>query len=172
MNKSTGFSLIELMVVVALAAILLGIGIPSFTNTIKDNRLTSQANTLLTSLTLARSEAIKRRKSVTVCPTTDQGDSCTDTTSWEIGWAVFVDSDGDGTRGSEELVQLYPALEANNTLTGSRNAIRFGDDGLASGFNGTWTLCDDRGAAKAKGIIVSNTGRARVAQDSDNLACP
>ncbi|MGM0517415.1 MAG: GspH/FimT family pseudopilin [Pseudomonadota bacterium] len=174
MKKSHGFSLIELMMVLVVAAILLGIAIPSFTEIIKNNRLTSQTNSLLTSFSLARAEAITRRTTVAVCTPQAGANSCQASTAWQDGWVVFVDEGKDGNWADDELLQQSGPLEGGNTLSAGRNVVRFGSDGLATGYNGTWLICDDRGIGDAHALILSNTGRARVAQDSEiaGLTCP
>lgn len=174
MKNTNGFSMIELLMVLVVAGILLGIAIPSFTEIIKNNRLTSQTNDLLTSFTLARAEAISRRTTVTVCTPQSGANSCEGNTGWEDGWVVFVDEDEDGNWANDELIQQSAAVEGDNTVTAGRNLVRFSSNGMASGFNGTWLICDDRGIGNAHALILSNTGRARVAQDSEiaGLSCP
>lgn len=91
MQKCKGFSLIEMMVVIALLGIFVGIGIPSFTGMVNNNRSVALANELMVSLNSARAEAVKRGKKVSVCPSTD-GSSCAGATAWATGWIVFVDT--------------------------------------------------------------------------------
>ena len=90
MNRENGFTLIELMVTLAIAAILLTVAIPSFNTTIKNNRLITDANRLVSSVGLARSEAVKHGRTATVCVSSDQA-TCTGETDWTLGWMVWVD---------------------------------------------------------------------------------
>lgn len=184
-EKSSGFTLIELMVTISIAGILLGIAIPSFTETITSSRLTTNANELMTALNFARSEAVKRGVQVTVI---NRGAS----TQWESGWDVFVDINGDGVLDdaspltpcqtnangslSEDcLLRTYNALPGGYTLrSGSTYAcwVGYTSSGLSVGSgsactggfpNDSFKLCDSAGTtATARVIAVNNTGRARV----------
>lgn len=165
-----GFTLIELMVAIAIAAILLGIAIPSFTTTITSNRLTTNANEMVTALNLARSEAIKRGKQVTVR-------SKNASTSWEGGWDVFVDvdasnafnDDGDATlcEATEDcLLRTYAALPSGYTLrTPSSRFQTYLPTGLSSVVAGdTFTLCSGSGSAMTRRTItITLTGRPSTA---------
>ena len=93
-----GFTLIELMIVVVILAIFVTIGIPGFQNLIRENRLATQANELVGTLHFARSEAIKRRLPVVMCRSTNST-TCVSggTSSWETGWIIFVDDNGNNT---------------------------------------------------------------------------
>ena len=177
-----GFTLIELLVTIVMAGILLATGMSSFSSFVKNNRLTTQVNELVTSINLTRSEAIKRGFSATICKS-DDGATCAG--NWTDGWIVFDDQDADGTiDAGETIIRVHSALQGGTTLTfGTKNRITYSPQGIATGFNDTFELCDNRGATKAKGIIVSNTGRARLAIDSNsdgtvedgssaNITCP
>ena len=102
-KRNRGFTLLELMVVVVIAGILLGLGVPAMGNFIRNARMTSAANDMLAALHYARSEAIKRRVAVTVCATTEpllalpSLPACSNSTDISgMGWVVFVDPDRDG----------------------------------------------------------------------------
>jgi len=174
-GKTSGFTLLELMVTLAIAAILASLAAPSFSDIIKNNRMTTQYNELLASLSVARSEAIKRGATVTVCKSIDQA-SCSG--NWKDGWIIFVESNTTGgTAGTvdsgEDILRVHAALSGGNTLSFARNRVSYGSDALATGFTGTFILCDDRGDSARKGLLVSNTGRVRQAIASDTLAsCP
>ncbi len=163
-----GFTLIELMVTIAIAGILAGLAAPSFSDTIKNNRMTSHFNELLSFLSYARSEAVKRNSSVTVCKSIS-GSSCGG--EWHNGWIVFVDNDNDGrVDATDQVIRKHKALTADTTLKFSRNRVTYRNEGLAIGFTGKFILCDSRGDEDRKALVVSNTGRVRQATSSDTLA--
>jgi type IV fimbrial biogenesis protein FimT len=184
-NTCKGFTLIELMITIVIAGILLAMGIPSFNQMIKNNQLTTQVNLLVTSLNLARNEAIKRSVNITICQSST-GNSCVG--NWPAsnnGWIVFVDTDNDGIADvSEEILRVHGKLDGGNTLKYSRNRVSYSSQGYATGFNGTFVLCDSRGNSNAKAEVVSNTGRARKSIDGadadtivedgsgNNITCP
>lgn len=96
MNNSQhkGFTLIELMVTLLVAAIVLGVGIPAFTQFVSTNRMAAAVNDLTTAVHLARTEAVKRRANVTVCPSGNwdsAAPACSNAGTFEDGWIVFVD---------------------------------------------------------------------------------
>ena len=100
-----GFSLIELMIAVAVIVTLAVIGGPPLADTVRNNRLTAQSNELNAGLTRARGEAVARRSWVSLCSSTD-GANCRTSSQglWEGGWILFVDTNGNGARGSTELL--------------------------------------------------------------------
>jgi type IV fimbrial biogenesis protein FimT len=188
-----GFTLIELMMVLVLVAILLGIGGPSFQASLQRNRMLSTVNDMAAALSFARAEAVIRTQPVAMCPTTDSA-ACAGT-SWETGYLVFVDNgEGGGTAlngaldGGEELLRIGDAAPAGVTVRTvnfpSAANIVFQDSGrVLQNVTGTVTICDDRGATEARGIVVEVSGQGRRSVDSDGngvaeddaggaLACP
>ena len=117
--KHAGFTLLEMMIVVGIAALLLGIAVPSLIDFNRNARMTSAANDLLVDLNLSRTEAIKRREAVSMCRSTNataEDDPATPTPACGNGrgWIVFVDLDADGVRdGSEILLQAHDAPPAS-----------------------------------------------------------
>ena len=95
LNKKDGFTLMELMVTLAIAGILIGIAVPSFVNMVRDNQGIANTNQLSGVFRWARTEAIKQGTAVTLCASTNQT-SCVEQTSWADGWIVFIDQNGDG----------------------------------------------------------------------------
>ena len=108
----------ELMVTIAIAAILVGIAIPSFTSTIASNRLTTSANELVTALNLARSEAVKRGMRITLCKSAN-GSSCTTsgTVNWSQGWIIFTDQNNNAAYDSSTETLLRAQANSANAST-------------------------------------------------------
>ncbi len=163
-----GFTLIELLTIVAIVGILASITMPRFIDIVNNNRMATQFNELITSLSYARSEAIKRNMSVTVCKS-DDGNACGG--DWHNGWLVFVDKNKNGVvNATDELLRKHEALTAGSLLTFARNRVSYSNKGLAIGYTGKFVLCDSRGNEYRKGLVVSNTGRVRQTIPSDSLA--
>lgn len=153
-----GFTLIELLVTLSVASILLSVAVPSYRTFVQDSLLITQSNSFASTIALAKSEAIKRSSRVTICPSTN-GTSCIVNTVWSNGWLVFADPNNPGVvDADEQIIQVNMALSGGNTLT-VRNRITFTADGFSMGSNGTFSLCDSRGAAYAKVLVLNNQGR-------------
>ncbi|WOJ96492.1 GspH/FimT family pseudopilin [Congregibacter brevis] len=174
----SGFTLIELMMVLVLIAVLLGVGGPSFQSSLQRNRLQSAVNTVATALSFARAEAVIRSQPVSICPTIDTS-SCSGS-NWETGWLIFVDNNeggggaaSDGTlNGGEELLRIgEPAPQGVTVRTvnfPSTAAIVFTDSGrVLQNISGTVTVCDERGVNEARALVVEVSGQARRAVDTD-----
>lgn len=160
MKKNSGFTLIELMITVAIVGVLAAVGLPSLTDFIKNDRLTGQINTLVGHLALARSEAVKRNAPVVICSSND-GASCSG--DWDDGWILFPDLDSSGSvTAGEELIRVQQALEGGNGFSSSPGSIiTYDSRGFTPDSNGTFSLCDDRGADYMKSITITNTGRVK-----------
>jgi type IV fimbrial biogenesis protein FimT len=170
-----GFTLIELLVTLSIAAILLTVAVPNFITFVQNSRLATQANDVVTMLNYARSEAVKRNQRITVCSRATNT-SCAGTTNWDSGLLVFVDSNGDGVKDpGEDVLQVRQGLEGSNTLQTGLTRVTYQSNGLLFGFgaNGTFRLCDSRGTASARAIVVSNQGRVRTnTLSGEGLTCP
>jgi type IV fimbrial biogenesis protein FimT len=174
LSSLAGFTLMELLVTMAVASILAAVAVPAFNNFVQNDRDIGQLNSLVSSLNYARSEAVKRDSSVTVCPSTD-GATCSGGSNWAGGWVV-VDSNP-----ADPPLQTVPALAGSNTLTptGSTSGVTFQSSGLVTPtVLTTFTICDARGAAYAREIEVNSTGRVAASQTPGQtvsgaaLACP
>jgi len=165
-KRTSGFTLIELMVTLAVAAILVTVAIPGFRSLIQNNRAATQANELLTAFTLARSEALKRSSQVSVCSSTDQA-TCAGDPNWATGWIVFADDDGDGTMDAgETLIRVWDSLKGTPTLTQDTNGnfIQFESTGMVAATTiTTFTLTMPDCTGKQVRIInVNAIGRGHV----------
>jgi type IV fimbrial biogenesis protein FimT len=134
----TGFTLVELVVTVALIGIAVGLGVPAFQRFIESGRLTAAANDLLTDATFARMEAIKRKGGLTagqvgqvvMCTSSDAMNCTTGATEWGSGWIVFWDQDRSGTfTAADVMLKVHGALPASLTaVTTPANVTRISFD--------------------------------------------
>lgn len=159
-----GFSVIELMIVLAVAAVLLATAVPAFNETIQNNRLATQVNELHAGLSVARSEAVKRNASVKFC-LVDTSNECTESSNQ---WIVFLDDDGDDIVDTNEALRVSDPIPGGINVTFSDDMVVYASSGLATnGVNEVFTLCDLRGATDARGLVIGPSGRPRLALDSD-----
>lgn len=180
-----GFTLVELMAVLAILSILLLVGAPTFIETIKNSRMRTETYALRSTLAAARSEAMVRRAPVRVCETSDSTSCASSSSAWNTAHLAFADVDNDGAIDAGEvfLVKEHNAPGVNITFTGDVvSEIRFSSRGDSLGFSGIFTLCDDRGATEATAVVLNNAGEVRFASDTDdddivdvggsNVVCP
>ncbi len=124
LRRQNGFTLVELMVTVAVLAVLSTIAYPSFQSTIRSNRVATTTNELIASLALARSEAIKTRVvGLYAHPQRAKSDG----SSWADGWMVWEDRNGNGALDSGENVLRYS--EGRPTMKSATEALTIGFDG-------------------------------------------
>lgn len=115
--RESGFTIVELMITLAVLAILVGIATPSFTALMNNSRLSGQTNEFSSDLALARSEAIVRGRPVTVCASGDGGNTCSGSAAdWARGRIVFVERDGAGTLG---VIDSTDVVLKKVTVTGN-----------------------------------------------------
>ena len=167
--RSGGFSLLELMITVAVAAILMALAVPSFTSLINNNRLTSGSNALGTAMHHARSEAVRRNARVTLCASAD-GATCAGTGNWQ-GWVTLVTTGG-------EVLRTY-ALKAPLQGASATQRVDFRPDGLARDaagnlLAGTFTVCipTTRPAENQRVVSVASGSRVSTASANGAGACP
>jgi type IV fimbrial biogenesis protein FimT len=161
----TGFTLVELMIALAVGITLLTIGIPAFNSLMTSNRTTAYTNDLIGALRLARSEAVKRGEGVTVCASNENYNAC-DNANWQNGWLVFTDPDDDRTytAGTDDLIRIWQAPEGGVTFDATTPAsIRFLSSGESSGSVNDFALkLPDCRGKQARTISISRMGRAEA----------
>ena len=171
-----GVTLVELATSLAIIAILATVAVPGFNALRYSSERAAAVNSFVHAIYLARSEAIKRGQVVTLCKSVD-GQTCADRAAeWRSGWIVFVNNDRDDPpqrASGEPLLQAYAGWPGGHIVS-NREAYSFRAYTQAV-VNGTVVFCDPRGSAQARAVIISHTGRPRVAQrDASNkpLRCP
>ena len=163
MKKSSGFTLLELIITVGIIGVVTAIAVPSIGVYIKNDRLTTNINTLVAHLAYARNEAVTRSVQVGLCASNNTT-SCAGN-NWSLGWILFVDADNNGgfTAG-EEILRVKQTLQGSNTLTnsnGGNSIVIYDNRGFSPNSSGSFSLCDDRLTANLKSISLSVTGRVR-----------
>ena len=189
MNKNHGFTLIELIVTVAMIAIVAITAGPDLGTFFKRNKFTTQINGFVSSLNLARSEAAKRVNNVTVCVGNAAQNACAASPSWEAGWIAFVDTNGDAVIDAGETI-----LNVNNSISGDTtirsaqyiSSITYRGDGTATfllaSTSGTFKICNSEGDERAKAINLMGSGLISQGKKNGdsivddftgvNIACP
>ncbi|MGQ0585621.1 MAG: GspH/FimT family pseudopilin [Gammaproteobacteria bacterium] len=193
-----GYTLVELLAVLGILGIVATAAVPSLGDLARNERRTAMVNRLTATLLLARSESLKRGgRPLVICGVADRdGDGslapdelrCTGY-DWSYGWmlAAWDDADANGSVAPAETTPLRVfQTEAGGRLTVTAGnftvmpPLRPAGTLLFKSFgrrtsNGTITVCDSRGPAEARGVIVSSLGRARVSKrraDGTPLRCP
>jgi type IV fimbrial biogenesis protein FimT len=171
MRRQNGFTLIELMIVIAIVAVIASYGIPRFSSMVQNGRLSTQVNELQGLMQLARSEAMTNRVITRVCGSTDQT-NC-DTDNWESGVIVFRDQDRNGSASAAELVRIKPGASNGNTVRGAIGAISFLTDGTLAG-GAMLRICDERGANNSRQVRLNTSGQSRISKGNaqGDVVCP
>jgi type IV fimbrial biogenesis protein FimT len=135
MKRQTGFTIVELMLVAAIVAILLSVGVPSYKYITTSYRMSSEVNGLLGDLMYAREEAIKEGQSVTACVSTN-GTGCTGTANWQGGWIIFSNPTGAATPAVGTLLRVQAPFTGTTPDTFVANsgisAVTYNREGFAT----------------------------------------
>lgn len=163
-RRMSGVTLVEAVVALSIAAILMTVAVPSFQELMRNNRTAAQVNEFLTTLNLARSEAVKRGASVSVCSSTDSATCRTSSaTDWADGWILYV-------TGSSplEILRVWPAMNGMATFTATAGQVTFRGTGQAeAAITYTYTPTGCSGDQR-RTIAVTAVGRANASKTT----CP
>jgi len=161
----SGYSLYELLMTLSIAAIIFGLGLPSFGRLTADKRLYVESTAFFHAVHRARQESIVRRRVVSICPSAD-AQYCDPDGDWSRGWIIFANKGWTGlgerddteTLISHHRVGKTARIEANRAIFSFRSTHK-------RATNGTLIVCDRSGRAEPRAVIISYTGRPRVARE-------
>jgi len=192
-----GFSLLELMVTIGIASLVLAFGVPGFQGIIKNNRIVSVTNDLISNLHLARSEAVKNRTTAVICASDDPtADTPVCGDDFAKGWIAFLDRNGNGSVNAnadpaldDTILRVQPALHSSISPGFDGAYMAFASSGYGRSVAGLGArataivLCDDRGnknvangISSARVIVLTETGRPDTLRYTTDVAahggCP
>ena len=164
-----GFTLLELLVALALMGILAAWGLPNFQTLGERSAVTSEINRLQAILTLARNTAITQQSDITVCPTNNNRDTCT--TDWNNP-VIVVKGDKTNSISDSDIVRIFAPTKGTHVTKNGQSRIKYNSVGHAGGFNSTYTICpsNEETSQSGKTLVISTLGRSRVGEDPISCA--
>jgi type IV fimbrial biogenesis protein FimT len=171
-----GTTLYEAIMTLAVTGIVTATAVPGMKHLLANQRQSTAMNGFVTALHATRSEAIKRRERAVLCPSSDnqtcQG-AAGGSTEWHQGYLMFADRNASRTRDDEEpVLHVFTPPQGIRILSSAaRDHVTYQATGLASGTNATFTFCTEKNVIAPRAVILSNSGRPRVAKASAS-SCP
>jgi type IV fimbrial biogenesis protein FimT len=159
---TSGYTLIELAATLAVGAACLAWAAPHLADWRKEAAMRAAVNRFAQTVFVARSEAIKRNETISICPSRD-GERCGSSADWSEGWITFVNLDADSPAVRDEgepLLRFSEAL-AGGSVAANRATLSFRAFGQPAA-TATVTFCDARGSSTGRAVIISQTGRPRI----------
>ncbi len=176
-KRSFGFTLVELIITLAVAAILTTIALPSFRNIMANQRQSGFINEFSGILGYTRSEAIKRSAQVGICSSSNQS-TCSGSATWTDGWIVWINTDESNTikDASETLLRVGQKIKGVNlAVSSSISSLIYARSGMLEPVGNTarFKFCDNRGTAYGASVDVDSVGRPSITRPlSGSLTCP
>lgn len=165
-KRQRGVTLVEMMITLAIAAILLTLVAPNVQSILRKNRITAEINELSGLLQFARYTAIDEQVTAIVCPTTDFA-SCNN--DWNSPKMVFIDDNANNSRdGAEALLLSSQTISSAHSMTANDNTVRFLDSGGAEAAVNIRLCPNTNDATFARALFVSLQGRTRISVDENN----
>lgn len=156
MHRNKGFTILELLMTIIIVSIVASIALPSFLSVIERNQLSSQANSFIGAVSMARSEAAKRGATMSLI-------SNSTTSNWSSGWCLTPGA----TNCTGTVTHKYPPTAGGLVLSGNRSMFSFDARGYLSTSSGTLTLCKSSGK-EGQQITINAAGRA----NGQRITCP
>ena len=171
-SRHSGFTLVELMIILAVASILVTVGIPSYMNMTASNRVTTASNNLVMALNLARSEAVRSSTNSILCKINAAGNGCDNASTWDQGWFLYSDTNGDDAfDAADRIIRVQSALTPDlnfNFFTG--NFIRFTPSGRTNQ-NGRFCFENSYDGDNSRAVIITQAGRFRTEKRKASNNC-
>ncbi len=176
--RKHGFTLLEVTISLTIIATLAGFTLPRFNELITATRLGTQVRQFSTAYSLARSEAIKKSQTVTLCPQINN--RCGDSSNWSNGWIAFTDINQNTIADGSEIIRIFdPLLSDYHLQPNTRvSALIFLSSGQVRKKNGslpmvTFSLCapqanNENMSEKAREMVISGSGRMRLQHGRNN----
>jgi type IV fimbrial biogenesis protein FimT len=169
-REARGFTLVELMVTLLVLAVLLGLAVPSFRDAALSSRLTGYANDLVASVQVARSEAIKRNASVTLCASTD-GSTCAEDVGWEVGWIILVPRPS--AIGTMDVADRHAPLADEFIIAEASGITEITFPPTVVGVTAaTFTVCRESPVGKQEREVTVTVSGATSVELTENAECP
>ena len=168
-GRERGVTVVELLMTVSIAAILLTVGVPTYSNVLHKNRIGTTSSLLHTSLNVARGEAVKRRRGIMVCPSSD-GSSCREDGDWSDGWLTYEDLNSNSSPETTEIIRVVDALDSSVAIAVSEpisGYLQFQPTGImvgSGGNNGEFRICHGDSTVYSHVLSVSPAGQVRLRQ--------
>jgi type IV fimbrial biogenesis protein FimT len=173
---TAGLSVIDLLIGLAVLAIVVLIAVPGSTWLMGHYRLKVVSDDLVSSLFLAKNEALKRASTVRVCPS-ENGRSCRTDGDWSRGWLVYSDGNGDGKVQDIELLEVFEAPVGHVHIVASGAALKdagFNATGLVRDNGsavGEFVVCTDNASAEPKTILIDSDGWVSITSTDGTQPC-